>query len=102
MTYDHLITLIKVEYGDDTDENGVEISNRIPTPVLCNKKSVSSSVFYSAKQEGLRPSYVFTINKYEYDGQQEIEYEGKCYRVMRTYEAGYEEIELTVGEVVGI
>lgn len=97
MTYDHELTLIAQTMGED------EIGNQTPTEtrktVLCNVKSVGRNEFYSAATAGLRPSIVFVIHGYEYDGEQVVEFEGTRYNVIRTYSTDFEEVELTCERV---
>ena len=97
MTYDNELTLIKQEFIED------EIGNQIPTEtrktLLCSVKSVGRNEFYSAATAGLRPSIVFVIHGYEYDGEQSVEFEGIRYKVIRTYSTDFEEIELTCERV---
>ncbi|ACJ33048.1 phage head closure protein [Anoxybacillus flavithermus] len=97
MTYDYELVLISQAFIED------EIGNRIPTEtrktVLCNVKSVGRNEFYSAATAGLKPSIVFVIHGYEYDGEQEVEFEGARYRVIRTYSTDFEEIEITCERV---
>lgn len=97
MTYDNELTLIKQEFIED------EIGNQIPTEtrktLLCSVKSVGRNEFYSAATAGLRPSIVFVIHGYEYDGEQSVEFEGIRYKVIRTYSTDFEEMELTCERV---
>jgi SPP1 family predicted phage head-tail adaptor len=97
MTYDHELVLIKQTFIED------EIGNQIPTEtrknVLCNVKSVGRNEFYSAATAGLRPSIVFVIHGYEYEGEQKVEFEGTRYNIIRTYATGFEEMELTCEKV---
>ncbi|WP_240371691.1 phage head closure protein [Anoxybacteroides rupiense] len=99
MTYDNELTLIKQEFIED------EIGNQTPTEtrktVLCNVKSVGRNEFYSAATTGLRPSIVFVIHAYEYEGEQKVEFEGTRYNIIRTYTTGFEEMELICEKVTG-
>jgi len=99
VTYDHELTLI----GETIEED--EIGNQRPvetrTTILCSVKSAGRNDFYSGAAAGLRPEYVFTIHAYEYGGERIVEFEGKRYSVIRTYQTGIEEIELTAGRVAG-
>ncbi|KLR75274.1 phage head-tail adaptor [Geobacillus sp. T6] len=98
MTYDHELVLIAQEFVED--EIGNQIAQETRKTVLCNVKSVSRSEFYSAATAGLKPSIVFVIHGYEYDGEQEVEFEGARYRVIRTYSTDFEEVELTCERVL--
>lgn len=97
MTYDHELTLVKQTFVSN------EIGNQIPVEteitVLCGIKSVARNEFYSAATTGIKPSIVFIIHGYEYNGQQIVEFEGVRYRVIRTYATSFEELELTCERV---
>ena len=98
MTYDYELLLIKQSYQEDEWGNQVPVETR--KPVLCNVKSISRNEFYNAAMTGLKPSIIFVIHGYEYEGEQEIEFESEKYKVIRTYTTGFEEIELTCEKVV--
>lgn len=97
MTYDHELTLISQTVKED------EIGNQIPVEscktVLCSVKSVGRTEFYSAAVAGLRPELVFVIHGYEYNGEQAVEFDGVRYRVIRTYQVDFEEMELVCERV---
>lgn len=101
ITFDEQITLIKVkEIGFDKYGNVIESEDK--TEVLCNKISASRDEFYRASQSGLKVSFIFTINEFEYDGQEIVEYEGDRYFLIRTYEYQDRELlEIVVGEKIG-
>lgn len=86
MTYDHELTLIK--HGWVEDDIGGQIPVETRTTILCQVKSVSRAEFYGAAQAGLRPAIVFVIHECEYSGEQEVEFEGDRYKVIRTYRGG--------------
>lgn len=97
MTYDNELVLIAQEFTEDEIGNQVQIETR--RTVLCNVKSVGRNEFYSAATSGLKPSIVFVIHGYEYNGEQKVEFEGVKYNVIRTYSTDFEEIELTCERV---
>lgn len=99
MNYDN--ELILVTPGGFIED---EIGNQIPvdpikTPVLCKVKSIGRNEFYNAANTGLRPELIFVIHAYEYNGEAVVNFEGKDYRVIRTYSASFEEIELICEKV---
>lgn len=100
MSYDHeLILITPAGFVED------DIGNQIPVgpvelPLLCKLESVGRAEFYNASSQGMKPEKVFIIHAYEYDGQQLVKFEGKQYRVTRTFQTGTEEIELTCERVV--
>lgn len=86
-----VITLIKEE------PHGVFDSH---TPkgrqVYAEIKSVRMSEFYKALNEGIEPTFVFTMTDYaDYDDEKLCEYNGELYDIIRTYVKN-QSIELTV------
>ncbi|WP_025849110.1 hypothetical protein [Paenibacillus ehimensis] len=99
MTYDHEVTLIGQKFGED------DVGNQIPvekeTVVLCSKKSASRTEFYNAAAAGLRPEFVLIVHAYEYSGERIVEFDSVRYSVIRTYQTGIEETELTLERMIG-
>ncbi len=98
-TYDNELKLVNNTYKSD------ELFNQIPdktrTTILCNVKSINRNEFYNASTAGYKPELTFVIHAYEYEGQQEVEFNGVTYKVMRTYQVGFEELELICERVLG-
>ena len=64
--------------------------------VFCAVRSIGQAEFYEANARDFYPEMKFVLADYlEYDGEQLVEYNGKRYRVLRTYRAG-QELEITV------
>lgn len=64
--------------------------------VLCTVKSVRQSEYYEAYNSGFKPEYVFTLTlASDYHGEPLLEFEGKVYNVIRTYETEEGGIEIT-------
>lgn len=97
MTYDH--ELILISQGVTEDEIGNQIPVETETPILCGLKSVGRSEFYNAAATGLKPEIVFIVHGYEYSGEQKVKFEGVRYKVIRTYQASFEELELACERV---
>lgn len=70
------------------------------TEVFANKKSVRQSEFYSAANVGLKPEIVFEVRSVELDGHDKVEFSGKEYSLIRTYDKG-EITELVCSAQVG-
>ena len=80
------------------------------TMCYCRINSVNRTEFYKARENGIQPVYIFTLSEYaDYHGEKIAEYNGKRYRVIRSYvgasndrrnnsEIGHHSVELTVGE----
>lgn len=99
MPYDYELVLINQTFTKDEIGNQVPTENR--TTILCDKKSAGRNEFYQAATAGLKPEIVFVIHAYEYNGEKVVEFEGKRYNVIRTYQVDFEELELTVERMVG-
>lgn len=98
MTYDYELTLIG--YETEYDEIGQEINVPVERKILCGIKSIIRNEFYAAAQTGLKPEITFIVHNFEYNGEKEVEFEGQKYRVIRTYLANSEEIELVCEKVL--
>lgn len=70
-----------------TSENAIGdvVTEQIKTNILCEVESVTRSEFYNAAKIDMQPEIVFIVNRYDYEGQSEIEYENKLYDVIRSY-----------------
>ena len=81
-----------------TDKLKQNITEEVKTLLLCRKKSITRSEFYQANQAGIRPSLVVDIHSFEYDNQELAEFDGKKYRIIKTYPVDLETLELTMTE----
>lgn len=101
VTFDEMLGLVS-EMGSTQDKYGNEIPNLKTINVLCDVKSIDKNQYYRAGQQGLRLSYVFIINAFEYEGQKTVEYRQKKYAVVRAYQLDNGLLELTVAEKEGV
>ena len=70
------------------------------TTAFCQVKSVTRSEFWRAHENGLEPSLVFVLSEYaDYEGQKVLIYDGRRYRVLRSYVTGHA-VELTAAEIL--
>ena len=83
MTYDLELTLISTTYTENEMGDMIPVETRLV--VLCDVQSVTRAEHYSAAANGPKPSIVFVLNKFEYEGQKDVEYEGIRYNVDRSY-----------------
>ena len=95
--WNHEITLISKK-ATGKDKLLQPISEDVEITLLCRKKRVTRSEFYQANQAGLRPSLVVEVHNFEYDNQEHAVFEGKKYRVLKTYPIDSEILELTLSE----
>lgn len=89
---DAVCTLISKTFTQD--EVGFPVATDTTYETFCQVQSVSRAEFFNAGKAGLTPEYVFTVNAVEYDGQSEVEYEGKRYTIYRTYRTDEDMMEL--------
>lgn len=76
------------------DANGVWRSKRTTREVFAQVDSVTRSEFFEAGRNGLNPEFRFTLFAGDYEGEREVEYNGKAYGIYRTYFARTDVIEL--------
>ncbi len=62
--------------------------------VICNDKGVKRSEFYQAQAAGKKPELCVEIMAYEYENENYFEYEGVMYKILRSFPAKEEIIEL--------
>ena len=98
--FDDRITLIKDEIT--IGDCGVPTTLRTRVNVYAQVSSVTGNEFFDAGQNGIRPAYQFIIYDAEYDGQQDVEYNGSIYRVYRTYRRSKDKLELYVEARPGV
>lgn len=54
--------------------------------VFANKISIRQSEYYESAKVGLRPEIAFAIRLHVFDNHDRVEYKGKLYEIVRTYE----------------
>ena len=96
-TFDHELTLISQRM--DFDEIGNQIPVETKKIILCDLNSIGQQEFYNASVQGLKPSIVFVVHPFEYEGEALVEFESQRYKVIRTYGIGTDELELTCERV---
>lgn len=77
-----------------------DITEEVKTTLLCRKKSITRSEFYQARQAGMRPSLILNIHSFEYENQEFAEFEGRRYRIEKTYQIDAKTLELMLIEVL--
>ena len=96
--WDKEIALIKqITFKDDDGFDATDEQKR--GGIFANKKSVKRSEFYMANQAGIRADVIFEMWAADYDGEKIVEWDGKRFKVIRTYEPGEDKIELTCSDI---
>lgn len=70
------------------DEAGVWRAETTKEQVFCKIRSVGGREFHDGGRNGLNPEYVVDIFHGNYDGEREIEIDGKTYSIYRHYRNG--------------
>lgn len=87
-----VIYLINETYSED--QYGVLQPTPTRRKVYANITSVSASEWYEGGRSGLNPEYRLRMFKYDYNGEEIVEYNGKRYAIYRRYEERGDIIEL--------
>ena len=96
------ITLItetepKKAYNENGFKNPTVESKRT---VFCNKRSVSQGEYYKAQQAGKKVEAKVEVHTVDYEGENLVEFEGKRYSVLKTYEPDDSDItEITLTDL---
>lgn len=83
MEYSEIIYLISEVKGEDEIGN-IIASSSTSTKCYAKKQSLRTNEFYSAVEVGLTPSVEFVVKRLNYNGEEEVEWDGKRYQVIRT------------------
>ncbi|MDR7870310.1 MAG: phage head closure protein [Tissierellaceae bacterium] len=83
MTYDYEIKLIMKIPGENAMGDPIELDEK--RVVLASILDYRNKDFYQAMANGLKPSITFAINRYEYDGEKELEHGGKHYKIVDVF-----------------
>lgn len=80
----------------DWEPNQYGVMDELTTEkmVFVQVDSVTSSEWFEGGRNGLNPEYRFTMFRFDYSGEEEIKYNGKYYRIYRSYFAKDDMIEL--------
>ena len=93
-----VITLIQQTHS--VDDYGDPVITESARDVFARLGSIGQQEFYQAHAVGLKPEIKFVLTDYlDYEGESLVLYEGKRYRVLRTFRKG-QELEITVFQEV--
>ena len=94
--------LISRTTAQTLDDLGQMMETEQKIKVQALEKPISSSEFFKAHQEDIQASVLLEISRFKYNGENEVEYQGKTYEVYRTYPLGISKIELYLSERKGL
>lgn len=89
-----------ISYTETKDDIGDTIQTPSERQVFVNKKSVRQNEYYQSLSQGLKPELMLEVRSIDYEGEEELEFNDKKYRVMRTYDRNGEITELICEKVI--
>lgn len=98
---DAVTLILTVPPAEETNNNGfAELPAEQSRLIFCNKKSVGYSEFYQSQQAGYKAELKLDIHTQDYNGETLVEFCGRRYKVLRTYESKAGEFtELTLSDL---
>ena len=99
MLWNDVIELVKEVPGEN--DMGDSIVIREYKEVFANEKGIRQSEFYQAMANGLKPSLMYEISKFDYEGEKQIRVNNKLYNIIRTYPVKNEKLEIVCEGLVG-
>lgn len=100
MEYIEELTLIKLTPTQDELRQVINVETR--RNILVRKNVVGSREFYNAMAVGIRPTAELQVRLCDYDNEQEVEYKGTRYSIIRTIPKGKFDLVLVIGVKEGI
>lgn len=98
--FDDIAKLISVAFT--SDEIGNEIETRTERQIFVTVGSIYQNEFFTASQQGLKPTFKMTTRRYDYNNEPLMKYQNKTYSIYRTYIKSADEIELFLSAKVGV
>lgn len=94
MDRSNVINLISEKF--ERDNKGVMRPVVTKNKVYCDVDSVIASEFFEGHRNGLNPELRFRMFRYDYQGEQLVEFENNIYKIYRTYLGRDDTLELYV------
>lgn len=98
MRYQDIVFLIHSERIKTPNGYYQEVDTE--TEVFADVMSVTRSEFFAAKQHGIDMAITFEVSAHDYNGAKKLKYDGKLYKVERTYTKDGEKLQLNCSEIV--
>ena len=80
--YDVSCYLLSTTYEQDKIGNEIEVVNKKLIPII-KIEDIYSTEYYEANQQGYKPNLRLRISTLNYNDEEELEYMGKVYSVIR-------------------
>lgn len=82
------------------DDIGDTILTATEREVFVNKKSIRQNEYYQALSTGLKPELMLEVKSIEYEDEEDLKFNNKNYRIIRTYSKNGEVTELICQAVI--
>ena len=93
--------LILNQYAIDEIGNQVLVEEYNEIPII-DVEDVYQSEFYNASQQGMKPSLRLVVSNMNYNDEEELEYMGKRYSIIRVDMVDYETLALVCEKRTGL
>ncbi len=88
-------------FADNQDSEGYGVDPVQRRTLFCNwEEGVSQNEFYLSNKQGLQATDSVELQRVDYEGERFAEYQGRRYRVIRSFPASFYTITLILSEVV--
>lgn len=92
----NVITLVSYMVTTSYDDYGDPVLSEVKQNVYAECRSISQTEFYQAQTAGFKPEIKFVLTtSRDYNGQEEIIFNGIRYKVLKTYIPPNDSIEIT-------
>ncbi len=92
----NVITLVSYMVTTSYDDYGDSVLSEVKQNVYAECRSISQTEFYQAQTAGFKPEIKFVLTtSRDYNGQEEIIFNGIRYKVLKTYIPPNDSIEIT-------
>lgn len=90
-----------LSFADNQDPEGYGAEPVRRRTLFCNwEEGVSQNEFYLSNKQGLQATDSVELQRVDYEGEHFAEFEGRRYRVVRSFPASFDTITLILSEVV--
>ena len=90
-----------LSFADNQDPEGYGVEPVRRRTLFCNwEAGVSQNEFYLSNKQGLQATDSVELQRVDYEGERFAEFEGRRYRVVRSFPASFDTITLILSEVV--
>lgn len=90
-----------LSFADDQDAEGYGVEAPTKRTVYCTwEDGVSQREFYLSQKEGLQASASVELWSVDYEGERFVDFNGRRYRVLRSFPSSFDCVTLILSEVV--